>query len=63
MEMMHNSVSDRSRQLKLTPSMHLWAIQKAWTILNRYSYIYAKIFIFPTVSLSNGKHTIGLCDL
>ena len=55
-----NSVSDWSRPWKLTPSAHLRAVQKTWTIRNRYGYWYAKICIFLTVSLSNGRHLTGL---
>ena len=50
-----NSGTDRSRSWKLTISTHTWAVQIAWTIWNRYRYRYAKICIFCTVSLSNGR--------
>ena len=30
------------------------AVQKMWTIRNRYGHTYAKIFIYPTISPSNG---------
>jgi len=36
---------------------------KRWTIQNRYGYRYAKICIFPTISLSNGKHLARLHDI
>ena len=58
-----NSVSDRSRPWKLTPPMHPRAVQKMWTIRNRYGYRYAKICIFPTVSLLNGRHLARLRDI
>ena len=50
-----NSSTDRSRPWKLTISMHPWAVQITWTIRNRYGYRYAKICIFPSVSLTNGR--------
>ena len=50
-----NSGTDRSRSWKLTISTHTWAVQITWTIRNRYRYRYAKICIFRTVSLSNGR--------
>ena len=58
-----NSVSDLSRAWKLTPSTHPPAVQKTWTIRNRYDYRYAKICIFPTVSLSNGRRLARLRDI
>ena len=58
-----NSVSDQSRAWKLTPSTHPRAVQKTWTIQNRYGYRYAKICIFPTVSLSNGRRLARLRDI
>ena len=58
-----NSVSDPSRAWKLTPSTHPRAIQKMWTIRNRYGYRYAKICIFPSVSLSNGRRLARLHDI
>ena len=54
---------DRSRAWKLTASTHPWAVQKTWTIRNRYGYRYAKICIFPTVSLLNGRRLARLCDI
>ena len=50
-----NSGTDQSRPWKLTTSTHPWAVQKTWTIQNRYGYRYATICIFRTVSLSNGR--------
>ena len=58
-----NSITDRSRAWKLTASTHPRAVQKTWTILNRYGYRYAKICIFPTVSLSNGRCLARLRDI
>ena len=62
-----NSGSDRSRPWKLTTFTHPRAVQKMWTIRNRYGYRYAKICIFRTVSLSNGRRlsyvTYGLMPL
>ena len=58
-----NSISDPSRAWKLTPSTHPRAVQKTWTIRNRYGYRYAKICIFPTVSLSNGRRLARLHDI
>ena len=58
-----NFVSNQSRALKLTPSTHPQAVQKTWTIQNRYGYRYAKICIFPTVSLSNGRRLARLRDI
>jgi len=41
--------------METKPAKHPRAVQKTWTIRNRYGYRYAKICIFPTVSLSNGR--------
>ena len=49
--------------METNPSTHLRAIQKTWTIQNRYGHRYAKIYIPPTVSLSNGRCLTGLRDL
>ena len=51
-----NSGTDQSWPWKLNISTHPWDVQMMWTIRNRYGYRYAKICIFPSVSLSNGKH-------
>ena len=58
-----NSVSDRSRPWKLTPPTHPWAVQKMWTIQNRYGFRYGNICIFSTVSLSNGRRLARLRDI
>ena len=55
-----NSASERSRPRRLTPSTHPRAVQKTWTIRNRYGYRHAKSCIFLTVSLSNGRRLTGL---
>ena len=49
--------------METNPSMHPWAVQKTWTIRNRYGHRYAKICIPPIVSLSNGRRLTGLRDL
>jgi len=54
---------DRSRAWKLTASTHPQVVQKTWTIRNRYGYRYAKVCIFPTVSLSNGRCLARLRDI
>ena len=61
--MLSKLCSDRSRAWKLTPSTHPRAVQKTWTIWNRYGYRYSKICIFPTVSLSNGRRLTRLRDI
>jgi len=55
-----NSVSDQSRAWKLTSSTHPRAVQKTWTIRNRYGHRYAEIRIPPTVSVSDGRRLTGL---
>ena len=57
------SITDRSRAWKLTASTHPRVVQKTWTIRNRYGYRYAKVCIFPTISLSNGRHLARLRDI
>ena len=49
--------------METKPATHPRAVQKTWTIRNRYDYIYAKICIFPTVSLSNGRRLTRLRDI
>jgi len=49
--------------METKPATHPRAVQKTWTIRNRYGYIYAKICIFPTVSLSNGRRLTRLRDI
>ena len=58
-----NSVSDRSRAWKLTSSTHTRAVQKTWTIRNRYDQIHTVICMPPTVSLSDGRRLTWLRDL
>ena len=58
-----NSISNRSTAWKLTPSTHTQAVQKMWTLQNRYGYRYAKICIFPTMSLSNRRRLARLRDI
>ena len=58
-----NSISDPSRAWKLTPSTHPRVVQKTWTIRNRYCDRYAKICIFSTVSLSNGRRLARLREI
>ena len=57
------SVSNASRTWKLTPSTHPRAVQKTWTIWNRYGRTYAKFCIFPSVSISNGRCLTRLRDI
>ena len=49
--------------IETNPSTHPRAVQKMWTIRNRYGHRYAKICIPPTISLSNGRRLTGLRDL
>ena len=58
-----NSITDQSRAWKLTTSTHPWVVQKTWTIWNRYGYRYAKICIFSTIPLSNGRRLSRLRDI
>jgi len=51
------------RNMETNPSTHPQAVQKTWTIQNRYGRRYAKICIPPTVSLSDGRRLTGLRDL
>jgi hypothetical protein len=46
--------------IETNSSTHPRAVQRMWTIRNRYGYRYAKICILPTVSLSNGRRLTGL---
>ena len=39
------------------------AVQKTWTIRNRYGRTYAKFCIFPSVSISNGRRLTRLRDI
>ena len=57
------SLSNGSRPWKLTPSTHPRAVQKMWIIRNRYGRTYAKFCIFPSVSISNGRHLTRLRDI
>ena len=41
--------------MKTNPSTHPRAVQKTWTIRNRYGHRYAKIYIPPTVSVLDGR--------
>ena len=54
------SALDQSGPWKLTSSTHPRAVQKMWTIRNRYGHRYAKIRIAPTVSVSDGRRLTGL---
>ena len=58
-----DSVWDRSRAWKLTSFYASAGCPKTWTVRNRYGCRYAKICIFPTVSLSNGRRLTRLRDL
>ena len=58
-----NSGSDRSGAWKLTSSTHTRAVQKTWTIRNRYGQIHTVICMPPTVSLSDGRRLTGLRSL
>ena len=57
------SISNASRTWKLTPSTHPRAVQKMWTVRNRYGRTYAKFCIFPSVSISNGRRLTRLRDI
>ena len=48
------------RTMETSPSMHPRAVQKTWTIQNRYGRRYAKIRIPTTVSLLDGRRLTGL---
>ena len=51
----------RSEQnMETNPSTHPRAVQKTWTIRNRYGHRYAKIHIPPTVSVSDRRRLTGL---
>ena len=58
-----DSVSDGSGPWKLTPSTHHRAVQITWTIRPRYGHRYVYIYIFRTVSVSNGRRLTGLREL
>ena len=49
--------------METNPSTHPWAVQKTWTIQNRYGRRYAKIRIPTTVSLSDERCLTELRDL
>ena len=57
------SISNGSRPWKLTRSTHPRAVQKMWTIRNRYGRTYAKFCIIPSVSISNGRRLTRLHDI
>jgi hypothetical protein len=61
-EVMPKPCLGSEQTMETNPSTHPRAVQKIWTIRNRYGYRYAKICIFLTVSLSNGRHLTGLHD-
>ena len=58
-----DSVSNGRRPWKLTTSTHPRAVQKTWTIQNRYGRTYATFCIFPSVSTSNGRRLTRLRDI
>jgi hypothetical protein len=49
--------------MKTNSSAHLRAVQKTWTILNRYDRRYAKTRRPTIVSLSDGRRLTGVRDL
>ena len=48
------------QNMETNPSTHLRAVQKTWTIQNRYGHRYVEIRIPPTVSVSDGRRLTGL---
>ena len=48
------------RTMETNPSTHPRAVQKMWTIRNRYGHRYAEIHIPPTVSISDGRRLTRL---
>jgi hypothetical protein len=51
---------ESEQNMETNPSTHPWAVQKTWTIQNRYGHRYAKIRIPPTVSVSDRRRLTGL---
>jgi hypothetical protein len=51
------------QDMETNSSTDPWAVQKPWTIRNRYGQRYAQKCIPPAVSLSDGRHLTRLRDL
>ena len=59
-EMLPKLFLESKQNMKTNPIYTSSGYQKTWTIQNRYGYRYAKICIFPTVSLLNGRRLARL---